>query len=687
MSDRPLKSVPVAAERVAQPAAKSVARIARTRVAQDVETPVARDVRTPVAKDVETPVARRTLPAAVRYQVVPVDLQAHLFHVTLTLQNPAAQQRVSLPVWIPGSYLVREFSKNLQGLQAHQGPQALQVEKLDKCSWQIHCSPGKPLVLSYEVCAFDNSVRAAWLDSSRGFFNGTSLFLRVDGQGGQAERAHQLTLVATPAVKHWHVATGLLPVKVTANGFGTYTAANYDELVDCPVEMGNFWSGSFTACGVPHRFVVAGAAPSFDGARLLADTQKICEAEIRLWHVTGSASAARKTPHKNYLFMLNAVDDGYGGLEHCNSTALICNRKDLPRLGSVAPAGAAALTKSTPARHATALRGKPPGGAVTRQPEGYTTLLGLISHEYFHTWNVKRLRPAEFAQYDYGAENYTSLLWFFEGFTSYYDDLVLRRARLIDDTTYLRLLTKTINQVLQSPGRSVQSVAQASFDAWVKYYRQDENTPNATVSYYTKGALVALCLDLTLRQEGRTTLDAVMRALWARCKAGPMAEADLAAVLLGLGGRSYADELAAWVHSTQDLPLKSLLEASGINVLHEPAQMAQALGLRVTEGHAVQIKMVLRGGAAEKAGFAAGDEWLGVEVGLGVGVSPKKSASGWRIAKLEELAFYAGSATRVNALVARDKRLLKLPLTLPKAETTWRLAVRDPAAVARWLGG
>ncbi len=613
-----------------------------------------------------TPAAKTTAPSTVHYRVEPFDLHAHLFHVTLTIQKPAAGQRVSLPVWIPGSYLVREFSKNLQHLEARQGQRNLHVAQLDKCSWQINCNPGKTLVLRYEVCAFDNSVRAAWLDASRGFFNGTSLCLRVAGQTGFP---HQMTLVATPPVKQWQVATGLAPLKVTANGFGTYAAADYDELVDCPVEMGNFWSGSFVACGVPHRFVVAGAAPIFDGARLLADTQKICEAEIRLWHPV----ASRKKPrHKNYVFMLNAVDDGYGGLEHRNSTALVCNRKDLPRLGGSAVAGKAV---------------KPPAGATTKQTEGYTTLLGLISHEYFHTWNVKRLRPAEFAQYDYGTENYTSLLWFFEGFTSYYDDLLLRRARLIDDTGYLRLLTKTINQVLQAPGRQVQSVAQASFDAWVKYYRQDENTPNATVSYYTKGALVALCLDLTLRQEGqksqgsKATLDDVMRGVWLRCKAGPMTEADLAAVLLELGGRSYAKELAAWVHGTDELPLQALLEASGITVLNEPAQMAQALGLRVTESSAVQVKTVLRGGAAEQAGFAAGDEWIGVEIG------PEKSASAWRIAKLEEVTFYAGTATQVRALVARDKRLLKLPLTLPKAETTWRLAVRDPVALASWLGG
>ena len=299
---------------------------------------------------------------------------------------------------------------------------------MDKHRWQIACNPTQVLVLQYEVYALDNSVRTAWLDSQRGFFNGTSLCLQV---AGQETRPHTLELVASNVPKNWQVATGLAALKVNQQGFGIYRATHYDELVDCPVEMGAFWSGKFTACGVPHRFVVAGALPSFDGARLLADTKKICEAEIQFWH------GSKKPPHTEYVFMLNAVDDGYGGLEHRNSTALIANRRDLPRVGEA------------------------------NANEGYTTLLGLISHEYFHTWNVKRLRPAELATYDYTQENYTELLWFFEGFTSYYDDLLLRRANLIDDATYFKLLTKTFSQVDQAPGRLVQSVAQASFFAWV----------------------------------------------------------------------------------------------------------------------------------------------------------------------------------------------------------------------------
>jgi predicted metalloprotease with PDZ domain len=350
--------------------------------------------------------------------------------------------------------------------------------------------------------------------------------------------------------------------------------------------------------------------------------------------------------------MLNAVDDGYGGLEHRHSTVLICTRRDLPQQG------------------------------LRKQPEGYTTLLGLISHEYFHTWNVKRLRPAEFERYDYAHENYTRLLWFFEGFTSYYDDLLLRRAGRIDDAGYLRLINKTINQVLQTPGRHVQSVAEASFDAWIKYYRQDEQTPNGTVSYYTKGALVALCFDLTLRSEGRGSLDDVMRLLWKQTGGGPISEADFAAALETLGGRSFAPELARWVHSTAELPLSELLRAHGVAALDDPAQRAQELGLRVAEtGGSVQVKVVLRGGAAEAAGFSANDEWIGVEL-----PAPKgRSAQGWRLTKLDDLALYLGPEKKAVALVARDRRLLRLPLHLPAGVTTWRLFAQDPVKIAPWL--
>ena len=595
---------------------------------------------------------RPTPPVGVRFTVSVLNAHAHLFAVTLLIEQPAKNQRVSLPVWIPGSYLVREFSQHLQNLQAWQDGQPVAIQQLDKNQWQANAVAGKPLELQYEVYAFDASVRTAFLDSTRGFFNATSLCLRV---AGQEDAPHALEIAAGVATEGWNLVTGLPAHSVDAAGFGHYRAADYDELADCPVEMGRFWNGHFTAGGVEHRFVISGAGAWLDGERLIDDTRRICEAQIALWHGDGAP------PFSSYVFMLHASADGYGGLEHRNSTALICQRADLPRLRP--------STSEKP--------------AALKATDGYTTLLGLISHEYFHTWNVKRLRPIEFKRYDYAAENYTELLWFFEGFTSYYDDLMLRRAGLIDDAAYLQLVAKTINQVQQTPGRHVQSVAQASFDAWVKYYRMHENTPNATVSYYTKGSLVALCLDLTLRAEGHTTLDAVMRDLWRRCKGGPMRETDLLRSLKQLGKRSFEGEIAAWVHSTADLPLMGLLQGQGAKVTHDKAPLAQQLGLRVLEtGGSVQIKTVLRGGAAEAAGMAPGDEWLGVELAA---VRRGGAAEAWRIHKLDDVQMLRAQRARITALVSRDNRLLKCPLDWPTETQAMKLGVADAARLGSWL--
>lgn len=602
---------------------------------------------------------RRPRPAvaaqAIRYRIGVHQLQAHLFEVVMQLPSPSERQVLSLPVWIPGSYLVREFSQHLQHLTATQESQEVPVLQLDKHRWQVRAEPGRTLTLRYEVYAFDASVRTAFLDSTRGFFNPTSLCLRAVGHD---DLPHEIELVAERLPSDWQVATALTPLETDLSGFGTYRATGYDELADSPFELGPFWSADFEACGVPHRFVVSGAGGWFDGERLVEDTRRICEEQIRFWH------GEEPPPFNRYVFMLHASGEGYGGLEHRQSTALICARTDLPALAADTP-------KSDEGK---AVRGKP--------TEGYTTLLGLISHEYFHTWNVKRLRPAEFRRCDYDAENYTELLWFFEGFTSYYDDLLLRRAGLIDDATYLRLLSKTVNQVLQTPGRHVQSVAQASFDAWVKYYRVGENTANATVSYYTKGALVALCLDLTLRTEGHTRLDEVMRALWQRTGGGTMREADLAQVLRKLGGRSFADELSRWVHGTEELPVLQLLEQHGLQVHHDKAPLAQQLGLRVTETDGILIKQVLRGGAAEAAGLAAGDEWLGIELPAARRGAPPEA---WRVRKLDEVRLLRGRRQRVIALVSRDRRLLRCPIDWPQAETVVKLVAADTQRASAWL--
>jgi predicted metalloprotease with PDZ domain len=577
----------------------------------------------------------------ISYRIEPSNLQAHLYHVVLRIPRPEAGQTVSLPVWIPGSYLVREFARHLQHLRARQGTRSVPLQQLDKCTWRAHCSGTAALEIDYQVYAFDTSVRAAYLDADRGFFNGTGVFLRVHGR---EEEPHRVELRGLP--RGWEVATALPAVQTDARGQGRYEAASYDELVDHPVELGRFWRGRFQAQGVAHEFVVAGAAPSFDGERLLRDAQRICETAIGFWH------GRRKPPFNRYVFLLNVVDDGYGGLEHRASTALICARRDLPRLGD------------------------------DSLSDGYVTLLGLISHEYFHTWNVKRLRPSEFARYDYTRENYTQMLWFFEGFTSYYDDLLLRRAGLIDDARYLKLLSRTITNTITLPGRQVHSVAQASFDAWVKYYRPDENTVNATISYYTKGALVALALDLRLRAEGQGTLDEAMRWLWRETGGGPMDEALFARALEAVGARSFRKELQAWVHGTQDLPLDELLRDVAVRWQREAPGWAQRLGVRVNETSGVAVKMVLRGSAAERAGLQAGDEIL--------------AANGWRLRKLEDLAVYlprASAPASLQLLVARDQRVVPLTLELPAGLGAVALATVDAAdALAQerrraWLRG
>ena len=548
----------------------------------------------------------------ISYRIDIADAHAHLFRVTLTVPEPATPQRLSLPVWIPGSYLVREFARHLSSLSAVQGTRAVALRQLDKATWTAACSGRAALVVSYDVYAFDTSVRAAFLDANRGFFNGTGVFLRVEGAEALP---HRVELRKLPA--GWEVGTALPALKVDAAGRGVYEAADYDELVDHPVELGRFWRGRFDARGVPHEYVVAGALPDFDGERLLADAKRLCEAQIDFWH------PKKKPPFTRYVFLHNLVEDGHGGLEHRASTALISPRRDMPQKG----------------RRDTS--------------DGYVNLLGLISHEYFHTWNVKRLRPAEFARYDYTQENYTELLWFFEGFTSYYDDLLLLRAGLIDEARYLKLVAKTVSGVLGAPGRKVQSVAQASFDAWVKYYRSDENTPNATISYYTKGALVALALDLSLREE-KGSLDEVMRRLWSHSEGGPIGESDIAQALRDVAGRSLADELRAWVHGTDELPLQPLLERFGVQWQPQLATLAQRLGLRVSESALTGVKVsnVLRGGAAERAGLSTGDELLAVD--------------GWRIRRIDDAQRLLRPGMPTPLLLSRDQRVLTLPLVLPK---------------------
>ena len=587
----------------------------------------------------------------VRYRIRPLDPAAHHFEVVCSVTHTAPDgQRFALPAWIPGSYLIREFARHVVAIRAEAGGRAVRLKKLDKHTWQAApVKDGSPLTVTMTVYAWDLSVRGAHLDTTHGFFNGTSVFLRVLGQ----EDAPCLIDIQPPQgreFKSWRVATALPPARgergaAKALGFGLYRAENYDELIDHPVEMGTFTHFTFEACGVPHDVAITGRHDC-DTSRLAADLKKICTAQIDFF--------GRPAPMQRYVFLVTAVGDAYGGLEHRASTALICKRADLPAPGQPALS------------------------------EGYRRFLGLCSHEYFHTWNVKRIKPAAFVPYDLERENYTPLLWAFEGFTSYYDDLFLLRSGVIDRTSWLELLTDTLTAVRRAPGRQVQSLAESSFDAWIKYYRPDENTPNAVVSYYAKGALLGLALDLTLRATGKTSLDAVMRELWLRHgqRGIGVGDDDIRLIAEELSGLSLKRFFADYDAGTRELPLERLLAQAGIRLewrADPKAKHGVDLGVRTkNENHDVVLATVYPGGVAHAAGLSAGDALLAID---GLRVTP---------ANLDALLARkrAGDTLEVHAF--RRDELMRFDLTLatPPADTA-RLtpAARANALRRAWLGG
>ena len=535
------------------------------------------------------------------------DAHAHLYRVTLRIPRPAARQRLSLPVWVPGLYLILDTPRNLMSFEARQSGRRTRapLKRLDKATWEVSCTGTATLVVEYTVYAFDLTPRSAFLDGQRGFFNGTAVFLQVDGRESETQR-----LELGPLPEGWRATSAMRARRVDETGVGVYESADYDELVDHPFTLGRHWHGHFTAGGVPHEIVLIDAHDDVDGDRLAADVRAMCEATIALWHPAGPP------PFDRYVFMFTAIDEGFHGLEHRASTMMGTLRRDLPRRGQSGMA------------------------------EGYANVLSLFSHEYFHAWNVKRLRPAQFTAYDYGRENYTDLLWFFEGFTSYYDELMLLRSGLLDPARYVRSLARHVNRLQETTGQGVQTLAEASFESWLRTHRPDENTPNASVSYYTKGALVALLLDLTLRVESRS-LDEVMRLLWNRSGGGAIAEADIRQALNDVAGRSMDDLLDAWVHGRSELPLRETLQAWGIRWRMDTPSARQRLGLRVSDNMiAPKVTHVLRHGDGERAGFSPGDEILAVD--------------GWRMRRLDDAPQLALPGNSSEVLVARDRRLLTL---------------------------
>ena len=590
-----------------------------------------------------------------RYRIAPLDPHAHLFEVSVTIDDPDPEgHRFRLPTWIPGSYLVREFARHFVHVRATANGAPIAIEKIDKSTWRTSPAIGAVTVVA-QVYAFDLSVRAAYLDNTRAYFNGPCVFMLPDGR----DDAPCVVDIAPPpgaAFANWRVATTLARDGAAARGFGTYRAANYDELIDHPVEAGEFAWASFDVRKVPHEIAITGRHDA-DLPRLARDLARICDWQIGLF---GEA------PFDRYLFQVTAVGDGYGGLEHRSSTSLLCRRDELP--------------------HA----------ANDKIDDDYLTFLGLASHEYFHAWNVKRIKPAAFVPYDLTREAYTRQLWAFEGFTSYYDDLALVRSGVIEPERYLELLGRTLTTVHRAPGRLTQSIADSSFDAWIKFYRQDENTPNAMVSYYGKGSLVACALDLVLRRDSNTTLDELMRTLWQRYgKPGIGVPEDAIARLASeLAGRDLTSFFARYVDGTEDPPLAELLADFGVTFHRRASTSPKDRGGKAGNGTAPRCTLgvrlgpeqklthVLRDGPAARAGLSGHDVLVAID---GLKATPERIAS--------TLARYApGETVEVHAF--RRDELQRFVVTLEAApEDTCYLTLDSapsPEAEARrnaWLRG
>ncbi len=605
-----------------------------------------------------------TAPEPIDYRIVPASSFAHRYEVRCVIPDPDPDgQTVSLPVWIPGSYTIRDFAKHVMRLSAECRGAPVAVTKLDKDTWA--CAPcAGPLAITYEVYAWDLSVRGAHLDGTHGYFNGAAVFLSVRGKTDRPCRVEILP-PGGEAARRWRVATAMPRDGAPLHGFGTYRADDYAELIDHPVEMGEFVLAAFEACGVRHEVVLTGRHRA-DLDRLRADLKALCEHHIRFF--------GEPPPFNRYVFLVTAVGEGSGGLEHRASTSLLCSRDDLPRRDE------------------------------KDVSEDYRGFMALASHEYFHAWNVKRIVPHAFIPYDLGREAYTRLLWAFEGITSYYDALALARSGLITSGSYLELLGRTITRLWRGGGRFKQTVEESSFDAWIKFYKPDENTPNAVVSYYTKGALVALALDLTIRRGTGdvASLDDVMRALWDRHgKPGVGVPEDgverIAQEVSGLDLKPFFDRA---LRGTEDLALEALFADVGVAVAVRPAESENdkggkaaaarddvlraraVLGVRLVEsGEDAKLAHVLDGGAAQKAGLAAGDVIIAVD-----GIRVSRGALEKRLATYE-----AGATVRIHAF--RRDELMEYPVVLePAPADTCVLTFRDDVddatlkRRAAWLG-
>lgn len=511
----------------------------------------------------------------------------HEISVSLSFTAQIENPHLIMPAWIPGSYMIRDFARNVTQIEVTTGGHKLL--KNGKDSWQLAgVAIGDEVEVTYTVYAFDLSVRAAYVDLDRAFLNGTSVFLRVSGCSNDSIK---VVLNHQPEYEGLSVRTTLPAESIDAQGFGTYATDSYQQAIDHPIEISRSRATEFVVDNIPHKMVFTDARGA-DIERIARLVAPVCAEH---------ASMFGELPVKQYLFLTLATADGYGGLEHCDSTSLICRRSDLP------------------------FRGDQPLSLANR------TYLALCSHEYFHLWNVKRIAPRQMVESRFDVEAYTELLWWFEGATSYYDELALPRCGVISATDYGEMLAHAITRYLRNPGRRRQSIAESSFDAWTKFYKQDENAPNSIVSYYNKGALVVFGLDHWIRTQSNDqySLDDLTRMLWQRHGKvqKPVDERSIERLVEELVGISPKEFFADFVYGTRDLPLEEWLGDFGLAMNCRPARgaddkggMSQAsdqltsspaqlnLGARTKDDQGLlRIEQVLNDSVAERAGLAPGD--------------------------------------------------------------------------------
>ena len=527
--------------------------------------------------------AAQTTPVDISFTVAMPRPHTHLFDVSVAIRrttNGPQEERLVMPVWTPGSYMVREFARHVQDFVAVDAAgQPLKWEKTNKDTWRVLTNGAREWRATYRVYANELSVRTSELNSDHAFWNNATLLMYLDGFLKNPSTVH----VLAPDV--WKVATGLPSVLGQKN---TFHAENFDVLYDSPFETSNFKTLVFNVKGVPHRIVIDGEG-NYDPERMRLDVQKIVETESTLMG---------EIPYRDYTFILHLRSNAGGGLEHLNSTAL-----GYPRFGFRIHSGDRATSAA-------------PNAAETERD--YRGFLSLVAHEFFHLWNVKRIRPDALGPFDYTQENYTKVLWVAEGITDYYADLTLRRAGLITESEFLSATARSIQSMQNTPGRLEQTVEESSFDSWIKYYRQDENSINSQVSYYDKGALLGLLLDLGIRKRsnGAKSLDEVMRYLYAEFfkKNRNYGPADFQKACELMAGSSLEVFFNKYVHGTEELDYNAALEAAGLRLDTAAATGSVYFGADVAmENDRLIVRRVYAGSPAYEQGLNAGDEIVAMD--------------------------------------------------------------------------